>query len=113
MPPAPSIGQEFRPWRVAVVGTGLMGAEHLRCLGTLPSVEVVAVVDRSAVLAEATAERFDIPRSLTDHRRMLDEVAPDVVHVVTPPTTHFEIAYDSLAAGAHAFVEKPITTHLY
>jgi predicted dehydrogenase len=40
---------------------------------------------------------------------MLEEARPDVVHVTTPPTSHFVIARDCLEAGRHVLCEKPIT----
>jgi len=70
---------------------------------------VVGVCDQSPAVAEATAERFGVPRWFTDHRVMLDRLRPDVVHVATPAVTHLGIAGDALDAGAHVFVEKPIT----
>jgi predicted dehydrogenase len=41
---------------------------------------------------------------------MLDEARPDVVHIVTPPATHAELARLCLAGGAHVYVEKPFAT---
>jgi predicted dehydrogenase len=78
-------------------------------LSALPEVEVVGVCDLSPALAEATAERFGVPTWYTDHRRLLDEIQPDVVHVTTPPTSHFGLAMAALDAGAHVVVEKPAT----
>src|SRR5215510_4936209 len=59
---------------------------------------------------EASAERFGIGAWFTDHLAMLQQVRPDVVHVTTPPTSHFKLAMDALEAGAHVIVEKPATT---
>jgi predicted dehydrogenase len=41
---------------------------------------------------------------------MLAEMRPDVVHVGTPARTHYALGRDALEAGAHVFIEKPITT---
>jgi predicted dehydrogenase len=95
--------------QAAVIGTGRIARQHLQCLAELPGVKVAAVCDLWPGLAEAAAERFGIGRWFTDHRRMLDEIKPDVVHVTTPPPSHFRLAMDALDAGAHAIVEKPIT----
>ena len=109
--PSSSSGTLESPhWRVAVVGTGFIAREHLRCLGTLPNVEIVGVCDLSPAVAESTAERIGGTRWFTDHRRMLDELRPQVVHVLTPAASHSRIALDVLDAEAHVFVEKPITT---
>lgn len=91
----------------ALIGTGRIARQHLGCLSQRPEVKLSAVCDLSPAAAEATAERYRIPRWFTDHRRMLQEVAPDVVHVTTPPQSHFALAMDALDAGAHVVVEKP------
>jgi predicted dehydrogenase len=98
--------------RAALVGAGAIARQHLACLGGLPGVTVEGVCDLSPAIAEATAERHGVPRWFTDHRRMLEELRPDVVHVTTPPTSHFRLAMDALEAGAHVVVEKPVTPTL-
>lgn len=95
--------------RAALIGAGQIARQHLSCLQGLPEVEVAAVCDLSPAVAECAAERHGIARWFTDYRAMLEEVRPDVVHVTTPPTSHFRLAMDSLDAGAHVFVEKPAT----
>jgi predicted dehydrogenase len=96
--------------RAAVVGAGRIGQHHLACLQALAGVELAAVCDRSAALAELAAERFNVPQYFQDFGEMLDSVGPTVVHVATPPRSHFALAMETLEAGAHAFVEKPITS---
>ena len=98
--------------RAALIGAGQIARQHLTCLQGLPGVEVAAVCDLSPSVAECAAERHQIGRWFTDYRAMLREVRPDVVHVTTPPTSHFRLAMDSLEAGAHVVVEKPATSTL-
>ena len=98
--------------RAALIGAGAIARQHLACLRELPGVETVAVCDLSPAAAEAAAERFGVRAWFTDHRRMLAEARPDVVHVTTPPHVHFALARDALAAGAHVVVEKPVTESL-
>ena len=98
--------------RAALVGAGAIARQHLACLGGLPGVTVEGVCDLSPAIAEATAERHGVKRWFTDHRRMLEELKPDVVHVTTPPTSHYRLAMDALEAGAHVVVEKPVTPTL-
>lgn len=96
--------------RAAVIGAGQIARQHLACLQGLPGVDVAAVCDREPSVAECAAERYGITSWFTDHRRMLRDVRPDVVHVTTPPTSHHRLAMDALDAGAHVIVEKPATT---
>jgi predicted dehydrogenase len=95
--------------RVALIGTGHIAQQHLACLQQLRGVEVVGVCDRFAALAEMTAERYGIPQWFGDHRRMLDLVKADVVHITTGINSHLPLAMDALSAGAHVLIEKPIT----
>src|SRR4051794_4993948 len=104
----PEDGGSPRVLSAALVGAGAVAKQHLACLAELDCARVVAVCDLSRAVAEAAAERLGVPAFFTDHRAMLAELSPDVVHVTTPPDSHFEIAMDALVAGAHAIVEKPI-----
>src|SRR5437660_803492 len=96
--------------KVALIGAGQIARQHLACLKSLPNVELTAICDLSPAAAEAAAERYGIEARFTDHRAMLEKARPDVVHVTTPPTSHFRLAMDSFDAGAHVIVEKPATS---
>jgi predicted dehydrogenase len=98
--------------KAALIGAGQIAKQHLACLQGLSEVQVGAVCDRSPAAAECAAERFGVPRWYTDHRQMLATERPDVVHVTTPPSSHFRLTIDALEAGAHVFVEKPATETL-
>lgn len=95
--------------RAAFIGTGAIAREHLAALKALPHVEVAGLCDLSAARAEATAERFGVPRWYTDHHRMLEEVAPDLVHLTTPPPSHYPLARECLLGGFNVLCEKPIS----
>jgi predicted dehydrogenase len=92
-----------------VVGCGAIAREHLAVLAELEYVDVAAVCDISPVRAEATADRFGIRQWYTDHKKLLSDVRPDLVHITTPPNFHADIAKDCLRGGANVFCEKPIT----
>jgi predicted dehydrogenase len=98
--------------RASLIGAGQIARQHLACLKTLPDVEVAAVCDLSPATAEAAAERYGIPAWFTDHRVMLEKIRPDVIHVTTPPNSHFKLALDAIDAGCHVIVEKPATPTL-
>jgi len=96
--------------KAALIGAGQIARQHLSCLKSLPGVELAAICDVSPATAEAAAERYNIRAWFTDYRVMLEEIHPDVVHITTPPTSHFRLAMDSLDAGANVIVEKPATS---
>lgn len=95
--------------KTTLIGAGQIARQHLACLRELPGVELAGVCDLSPAMAEAAAERFAVPAWFTDAGRMLAEVRPDVVHVTTPPTSHFPLALAALEAGSHVILEKPAT----
>ena len=92
-----------------VVGCGAIAREHLAVLKEFDNVDIAAVCDISAARAEATAERFGIPRWYTDHKKVLSDFRPDLVHITTPPAVHVSIAKDCLMRGVNVLCEKPIT----
>jgi predicted dehydrogenase len=102
-----------RALRAAVVGTGRISEEHLRFLIGSPSIELAGVCDLSPSLARYAVERFAPAKgkpaaAFTDASTMLEEMRPDVVHVLTPAHTHPKLVTDALGAGAHVIVEKPV-----
>ena len=98
--------------KAALVGAGQIARQHLACLKETPGVDLVAVCDLSPAVAESMAERFSAPAWFTDYATMLERARPDVVHVTTPPTSHFRLALAALDAGAHVVLEKPATSTL-
>ena len=71
---------------------------------------VVAFAGRDAANLQALAAQHRVPRIYTDWREMLADPAIDIVHIVTPPARHVEMAVAALGAGKHVFVEKPLAT---
>lgn len=98
--------------RAALVGAGQIARQHLACLTETPGIELAAVCDLSPAVAESMAERFRAEAWFTDYAAMLAAARPDVVHVTTPPSSHFRLALAALEAGAHVVLEKPATSTL-
>ncbi len=95
------------PLRVAFLGAGEIATTHLAAVKNSPGVELVAVCDRDRERARAFQQLGGVPHAFEDLDAMLGGVAPDVVHVLLPPTAHAAAAERCLAAGSHVFVEKP------
>jgi predicted dehydrogenase/nucleoside-diphosphate-sugar epimerase len=96
-----------RKLRVGIVGAGYVSAHHLRALRTLPEVEVAALADLDGARAEAVARQFNVPVALSSVKEMVPHQL-DVVHVLTPPEWHCPVTIESLEAGCHVLVEKPM-----
>jgi predicted dehydrogenase len=96
--------------KAAFIGTGAIAREHLFALQFIDGVEAEAVCDLSPARAESAAERFMVPHWFTSHAEMLEKTKPDIVHITTPPQSHFELAKYCLEAGHNVLVEKPLTS---
>jgi predicted dehydrogenase len=95
--------------KVAIVGCGKIADSHASQIGRIKGCEIVAVCDREPLMARQLYERFPVRRCFSNLTELLTEARPDVVHITTPPQSHFDIASACLDAGAHVYVEKPFT----
>ena len=95
--------------KVGMVGCGKMGLNHIRAIRACPGVRLVGIADPAADRAKLEPLLPQDARIFSSAAELLDATAPDVVHVVTPPATHMELALLCLARGAHVYVEKPFT----
>jgi predicted dehydrogenase len=95
--------------KVAIVGCGKIADAHASEIQRIPGCEIVAVTDREPLMASQLAERFRCGQPFSDLSLLLEETRPDVVHITTPPDSHFDLARQCLERGCHVYVEKPAT----
>jgi UDP-N-acetylglucosamine 3-dehydrogenase len=93
-------------FRIALLGLGRMGRNHLRVTRLDPQFELVAVVDPVANVAPADLGGARLLRSLEE----LDAVEYDCAIIATPSSMHYEMAERLIAKGKHLLVEKPLCT---
>lgn len=92
--------------KAGVLGAGHLGKIHLRLLNESPEYELVGFYDVNEAYGKQVEKEFGYP-----YFNDLDALiaAVDVVDVVTPTLSHFEVGRKAITAGKHLFVEKPIT----
>ena len=95
--------------KIAIVGCGKIADAHAAQIQRINGCEIVGVCDLEPLMARQLAERFPVRRYFNDVTDLLNDVRPDVVHITTPPDSHFAIARSFLEAGCHVYVEKPFT----
>jgi UDP-N-acetylglucosamine 3-dehydrogenase len=95
--------------RCALVGVGVMGAEHAQILATSPLAELVACVDVSPDAAERVPAGVPFLTSLADALATPDLEA---LFIATPQAFHEEAIRAGLERGLHVFCEKPIAESL-
>jgi len=100
-------GGEYKVLKVAIVGCGKIADSHASQIQRIKGCEIVGVCDREPLMAKQLCERFPVKQYFSDLTTLLSEAKPDVVHVTTPPESHFDIAKICLEWGCHVYVEKP------
>jgi predicted dehydrogenase len=95
--------------RIAIIGCGKVADQHLQAILRIPDCEVVALCDRELLMAKQLGERFGISKCFSDLREMLQSTSSDVVHITTPPQSHYVLGRECLEAGKHVYLEKPFT----
>src|SRR5207244_11621259 len=97
--------------KVAVIGAGSMGMNHLRVLRDFndEQVHLVGVAESYELNLQQAMNRFHVA-GYTDYRRMVEETRPDLVAVVVPTHLHFAVAADLLDQGINVLLEKPMTS---
>jgi predicted dehydrogenase len=107
----------IRPLRLGVIGTGMMGCEHIRNIAALDGAVVAAISDPHENSRSQALETLrhngadqDQPRVFHDHRDLLDQGEVDAVIIASPNHTHVDVLGDVLATGVHCLVEKPLCT---
>lgn len=93
--------------KVAIFGCGKMGLHHVKAISQRRRSQLVGVADPKTdkeklnLLLPNDCQIFNNPQQL------LESLRPDVVHIVTPPDTHTNLAKLALEYGANIYVEKP------
>jgi len=97
--------------KVAIVGCGKIADAHASQIQRITACEIVGVCDHEPLMARQLAERFHIKRHFNQLTELLEETRPDVVHITTPPQSHFSIATRCLEEGCNVYIEKPFTLY--
>ncbi len=103
--------EQRRTIRYGVIGTGMMGVEHIENIGALPDAAVTAISDPtpSSIEAGLAAAGADV-EAFSDHRELLASGRCDAVVIASPNHTHIDLLPDALETELHVMIEKPLCT---
>lgn len=95
--------------KAGIIGFGYWGPNIARNIDFVAGATVSAICDPSAEARARAAERYPHASLHKDYREVTGSSDVDLVCVVTPVATHYEMARHALENGKHVFIEKPIT----
>ncbi len=94
--------------RVAVIGSGYFSQFHLDAWHRLPDAELVGLASLDSASLASMRERFDIPAIFERVDQMLDQVKPDLLDIVAPPTAHRHLLEEAAERGINVICQKPL-----
>jgi predicted dehydrogenase len=104
------------PLRVAVIGAGAFGRNHLRVYRELEQagepVQLAAVVDSNPTVAAEAAQKFNVPTFETIEACLAATGRLDAASICVPTVHHASTAAPLLAAGLDLLIEKPLASSL-
>lgn len=92
---------------VGVIGCGKMADHHFVQIKRLPSCQLVGVCDTEILMARQAALRYGLNNYFDNVDIFLKETEPDVVHITTPPQSHYSLAKKCIEQNRHLYIEKP------
>jgi myo-inositol 2-dehydrogenase/D-chiro-inositol 1-dehydrogenase len=96
--------------RYGIIGTGMMGVEHINNLGAVDDVVVAAIADPDATSRQTASALVPEAAVYDDYHQLISDDICDAVVVASPNMTHIEVLSDLLATDAHVLIEKPLCT---
>ena len=95
--------------KLGLLGVGHLGNIHLKCLQEIPTIEFIGFYDPNDKAAHKAMDTYAVPR-FTTYDSLLQQC--DAVDIVTPTSSHFELAVQAIKANKHVFIEKPLAATL-
>lgn len=89
--------------KLGLVGLGHLGKIHLKCILQIPEIILVGCFDLNQEAAQSICKELGVV-----HYESLDQLIHDseALDIVTPTTTHYDIASMAIRAGKHCFIEN-------
>ena len=98
----------MKKYRVAILGMGFIGPQHLDALARVPQAETALLCDLESPALRAYSRRTGIP-VCTSWQEAIADPAIEVIHNCLPVSMHDEVNRAALLAGKHLYCEKPLS----
>ena len=95
--------------KIGIVGCGLNSDYHINFSKSYSGSKIIGIVDINEKKAMDCAEKHAIARYFSTLEALIRYQKPDVVHILTPPGMHYQLAKEAIELGCHVLLEKPMT----
>ena len=98
--------------KIGFIGTGFARKVQIPCFLECADAEIVSVASGHLENAKATAEEFNIAHYTDDWRETIENGEADLICIITPPDTHFEMTLAAIEKSKHVLCEKPMAMNI-
>lgn len=99
------------PYRVAIIGAGIISRNHLNAIKQMTALQAVAVADIDEIRGRAVSEEYSIAY-YDNYREMILTEQPEIAILALPHFLHEECAVWCAAQGCHLLLEKPMALNI-
>jgi predicted dehydrogenase len=92
--------------KVGIIGVGHLGRLHANLYREIETADIIGIYDIDREKARKIGNELGLT-PFSEFEELID--AAEAVNIVTPTTTHFEVARAALEKECHLFIEKPVT----
>jgi len=103
---------EVKMLKAGVIGYGYWGPNIVRNFSSHPEISVIKVCDKDKNRLKIINQQYPSIATDTDANFILNDKDINIVAVVTPVFTHYNLAKKALENGKHVFIEKPFTSNI-
>jgi predicted dehydrogenase len=93
--------------RLGLIGCGSFGKFCLSAFNYMDQVKIIAVADSNSEPAQKTGQSYAVDWHIDPHELILRKDI-DIIHIVTPPSSHYPLAIEAIQQGKHVLCEKPL-----
>ena len=95
--------------KIGVVGAGHLGKIHLKLLNSSKRFQLMGFYDTDLKISKELSDKEGY-KCFSNLDNMLDNV--EAIDIVSPTSTHYNIAKQAILSNKHIFIEKPITNNI-
>jgi len=95
--------------QIGIVGCGRIARHHLGFISAMKSAEIAGLADNDFGNARRLGDSYGIKNVHGSLEELLDSTPLDILHILTPPSSHYLQAVAAIERGIHVLIEKPVT----
>ncbi|MFX1558366.1 MAG: Gfo/Idh/MocA family protein, partial [Promethearchaeota archaeon] len=98
--------------KVGIIGSGFIAEHHCHSYSQLPNIEIIGISSLNEDEAKSLMKKYEIPgKPIKDYKDLI-KLDFDMISACVPNFLHKEVAIDTLNAGSHVLIEKPLARNV-